>query len=260
MLGRSLKMAFWIFHDHLGALLIANLIWATAVAIPIGIALPPLFAGDLELGIVLGIPAVYLSLFLLNPVLGVGIAHMIKTAIDTRDAGIGDFFAGVRLYGFRAAALGLCYAIAALALGTSAWFYAAKLQSTYPLIGYGISALAVWLLALVGLTAQFTLPALVQRKAGTFATLRLTALLVLANPGLCIGIAVQCLMITIVVAVLLPLFFAGYGAAFLCIPSAAYELLARKYAVGGLAASPVDDASDDYLNRGLKDLLFPWKQ
>lgn len=258
MLGRSLKMAFWVFHDHLGALLIANFIWAVAVAAPIAIALPPLFAGDLELGLFLGVPAVYLSFFLCGPVIGAGVAHLIKVAIDTRDAGMGDFFAGIRLYGVRAAALGLCYAAAVVALGTSAWFYAAKLQSTFPLVGYGISALAGWLLVLVGLTALFALPALVQRKTGVFATIRLAALLVLANPVLAAGVAIQAFMLTFITAALLPLFFAGYGAAVLCIGSAAYELLARKYDSNGKPPPP-DDANDDYLNRGLKDLFFPWK-
>ena len=260
MLGRSLKMAFWIFHDHLGVLLATNLIWAVAVAVPIGLALPPLFSGDSELALVIGIPAFYLSVFLFSPVLGAGIAHTIKTAIDTRDAGIGDFFSGVRRFGARAAALGCCYAIASAAFATSAWFYAAKLQSTAPWLGYAISALAAWCLAVLALTSLFALPALVQRKAGAWTTLRLSLLLVLANPGLSLGIAFQTLMISVVAIVLLPLVFAGYGAALLCITSSAYELLARKYAASdGKSGAPPDDTNDDYLNRGFRDLFFPWK-
>ncbi len=259
MLGRSLKMAFWIFHDHIGLLLIANFIWAVSVAAPIAIALPPLFAGDFALAFVVGIPALYVALFLLNPVIGVGIAQLVKTFIDTRDGSLSDFFDGIRRYGLRAALLGLCYAIATTALGTSTWFYASKLQPSVPFLGYAISALALWCLAMLGLMSLFVLPALAQRKTGAFATLRLTALVALANPALTLGIAVQCVMLSIVTVVLLPLFFFGFGAVIVCIQSAAYELLSRKYAAGDSTASVHDDSNDDYLNRGLRDLMFPWK-
>ena len=259
MLGRSLKMAFWIFHDHLGLLLIANFIWAVGVAAPIAIALPPLFAGDFALAFVVGAPALYVALYLLNPVIGVGTAQLVKTFIDTRDGSLGDFFAGIRRYGLRAALLGLCYAIATIALGTSIWFYASRLQASMPFLGYGISALALWCLGMLGLMSLFALPALVQRKCGVFATIRLTALLTFANPLLTLGIALQCLMLSVVTAVLLPLFFFGFGGAIICVQSAAYELLSRKYAASDSTASPPDDANDDYLNRGLRDLFFPWK-
>lgn len=260
MLGRSLKMAFWIFHDHLGLLLIVNFIWAVGVAAPIAIALPPLFAGDFALTFVVGAPAIYIALFLLNPVLGVGIAQLVKTFINTRDGSLSDFFIGIRRFGLRAAFLGLCYAIATIALGTSTWFYASKLQASVPFLGFAISALALWCLAMLGLMSLFALPALVQRKTGVFATIRLTALLAFANPSLALGIALQCLMLSIVTALLLPLFFFGFGAAIVCIQSAAYELLSRKYAAKDDTAARTDDANDDYLNRGFRDLIFPWKQ
>jgi hypothetical protein len=259
MLGRSLKMAFWILHDHLGKLLIANFIWATAIFVPIGIALPTVYTGDVELILVVGVPMLYIGVFLCAPIFGAGIAHFVKVLIDKRDGALSDFFAGVRMYSLRAAAIGFWYALATTALSTSAWFYSAKLQSTMPLLGYAISALAIWCLTVLGLTALFVLPALVQKKAGVFATLRLTLMLILANPGLALGIGLQTVMLTLTTALLLPLVFAGYGAAVVCIGSAAYELLARKYAPSDSAAPPLDDANDDYLNRGLRDLFFPWK-
>jgi hypothetical protein len=55
-----------------------------------------------------------------------------------------------------------------------------------------------------------------------------------------------------------PLFFLGYGVVLMAIVSSAYELLARTYAARD-GAPPVDDAHDDYLNRGFRDLIFPWK-
>lgn len=259
MLGRSLKMAFWIFHDHLGLLLVANFIWALAVAVPLGLALPTLFAGNGELALIVGIPAIYAGLFLCAPVLGVGIACLIKTLIDTRDASLADFFAGIRLYGLRAAAVGFCYAALLVMLCTSAWFYASKLHETLPIVGYGISVLAIWGLAFLGFTSLYALPALVQRKSGVVATLRLSALLVLAHPALTIGIALQCLLLTVVAIAVLPLLFAGCGSLMLCIASAAYETLARQYAPADSHGVAGPASNDDYLNRGLRDLFFPWK-
>ena len=55
-------------------------------------------------------------------------------------------------------------------------------------------------------------------------------------------------------AALLPLFIFIYGGAVLVLLSSAYELLSRKY--DHIASN---DAADDYLNRGLRDFLFPWK-
>lgn len=260
MLGRSLKMAFWIFHDHLGLLLIANCLWAASVAAPIGLALPAFASGDWELIFVVALPAFYLALFVSAPALGAGMAHLIKVLIDKRDATMSDFFQGVRLYSWKAIGIGSCYALTIVAFTTSAWFYPSKLHASLPILGYVIGALAVWCLAITALTTPFVLPTLVQKRAGVFATLRLATLLVIANPGLSIGIAVQTVMLTAITFVLLPLFFVGYGAAVLCVGSAAYELLARKYAtIGGTALPTPDDANDDYLNRGLRDLFFPWK-
>ena len=34
MLGRTLKMAFWVTYDHIGKLILANLMWSLVVFVP----------------------------------------------------------------------------------------------------------------------------------------------------------------------------------------------------------------------------------
>jgi hypothetical protein len=144
------------------------------------------------------------------------------------------------------------------------------------LLGYVVSAIAVWCLAFILLMASLVMPTLVQKKAGIAATLKLAALLVLDNPFFCVGLAVQFIVLAAISMV--PLFFVAIsGSAALVLSSSAYEMLARKYQAieiaKGTAPAPerpihvisrngrliFDDEKDDYLNRGLRDFLFPWK-
>jgi uncharacterized membrane protein YesL len=161
----------------------------------------------------------------------------------------------------------LFYVAAATCLATSAWFYATRLGGTAPLLGYALSALALWCLAFLAVTALFAAPAVVQRKASWLATLKTAALLVLANPLLTLGLAAQIAAVTAVAVLVPPVLIFLYGAMVIVVMSAAYELLAREYAAmanGSAGEAPagarnIDDSQDDYLNRGLRDALFPWK-
>jgi len=255
MVGRTLKMAFWLFHDHLGTLLAANLIWAVALAVPISIGVPAFISGDARLMFLVGAPAIFVAFFVLSPLVCTGIAHLVKTCIDTRDGSLSDFFTGMWKYALRSVGAGVVYGVVMIALLTSAWFYATRLHATAPIVGYALSGLALGSAAVLGAMALLLPAAIVQRKTGVFATLRLTLLLVLANPLWMLGVSLQCLFLTVLSVFFVPLFFAGYASAVVCAGSAAYELLARKYAVD----REQDDLQDDYLNRGLRDLFFPWK-
>ncbi|MDX9973114.1 MAG: hypothetical protein RBU21_09000, partial [FCB group bacterium] len=124
-----------------------------------------------------------------------------------------------------------------------------------PWLGFGLSALAAWALVFALLTALMVVPALVQKKERALATVKLAAALVLANPFFALGLAVQVLGFTLVAVVVTPLLPLLYGSVVVVLVSSAYEMLARKYAAPG--APPDED--DDYLNRGFRDFLFPWK-
>jgi uncharacterized membrane protein YesL len=258
MLARALKMAFWIVHDHLGKLVLANLVWSVTAAAPIALAFPAFVSADSGTIFYIGLPLVAIVVFAILPVTTAGLAHFLKTLIDARDGTLTDFAGGMRRYALPAIRLGAAYALAAGLLGTSAWFYPARFGDTAPILGYGLGAIAIWVLVFVGLTTIYAWPALVQKRAGVVAAVRIAIMLVIANPMFTIGLAIQIVLLTVVTVLMAPLFFLGYGVVLMAIVSSAYELLARTYAARD-GAPPVDDAHDDYLNRGFRDLIFPWK-
>jgi len=266
MLARAMKMAFWITYDHLGKFLVVGLLWSVALFVPGWIALVGLFSGEPGVRAIIGIPAALAAFGIILPVPSAGLAYFIKVLIDERDGSIGDFFRGITLYAVRAVAIGLFFVFAAASLGTSTWFYAAKLRDTAPWLGYAISGLALWCLLFAALMGLLVLPALVQKKAGIYETLKLTALLVLGNPLFSLGLAFQVLTLTAVCLAIFPVFIFLYGPGFAALTGSAYEMLARKYAAraaetGARQDRPPypSDEEDDYLNRGFRDFLFPWK-
>ncbi|MCP4641466.1 MAG: hypothetical protein GY851_13575 [bacterium] len=265
-----MKMAFWVTYDHLGKLILASLIWSLPLVIPAFIAFGAFQTRDVATQVVLGAPALVIALGLVLPVVTAGLCHMAKVLIEERDGSVGDMFRGMATYWRRAMGLGMLYLIVTACFGTSVWFYAVKLRESVPWLGYGISALALWALLFAGLTSVMALPTLVQKKDGVLKTVKLTALLVLDNPFLMCGIVLQLIGVTIVVVVLTPLVMFLYGALVCVLVSSIYELLARKYAIVGAApegegiaqwkaAMAEEDEKDDYLNRGFRDFLFPWK-
>ena len=270
MLSRTLKMAFWVVYDHILKLILANLVWAALVLGPGMIGLLAVLSGDVGNMIVIGLPMGFLTAGITLPIASAGLAHMAKQLIDTRDGSVRDFFEGVRLYWRRAIGIGLFYVAAVSSLAVSVWFYAVKLKEAAPWLGYAISAVALWCLIFVGVMSMFVMPALVQKKGTVMATLKLSALLALDNPLFCVGLAIQFLLLTSVMVIpLISVFLAGSCG--MVLASSAYEMLARKYAVAAAGAdgggrllnrdAPLvfDDENDDYLNRGFRDFLFPWK-
>lgn len=272
-------MAFWVVYDHVGKLVLANLAWTATAAPPLLVFFAALLSGDRAITLFLGLPALVLTLGVIAPVNAAAIAHLAKVMIDTGDASFADWGRGVKLYWRRAIATGFACLAAVAALLMSAWFYAVRLGAAAPWLGYAISALAVWCLALAALALPLAFPALVQKKSGVLATLKLAALLVLDNPLFCLGLWVYFVLLAALSIIILP--FAAFfsGAAGVVLGSTAYEMLARKYAAverekQGAQTEPdgregavvsrggklvFDDSKEDYLNRGFRDFWFPWK-
>ncbi len=286
MLGRALRMAFWVTYDHLGKLILANIVCALAVCVPAMLAYGAILTNDPVVQLVVGVPLLVLALGVVLPVVTAGLAYLANELIDARDGAFADLFTGIRLYWRRAIALGQLCVIAVGCLVTSTWFYAAMLRDTLPWLGFTISALALWCLVFVSLVSLMALPALVQKRGGVLETVKLSALLVLDNPLFLFGLGIQLLALAVVSVIIAPLLFFLSGSAAVVLAMSAYEQLARKYALrevqkagrpvpeGGLTLEGVgggirvvsrggvlviDEAEDDYLNRGLRDFIFPWK-
>ena len=271
MLMRALKMAFWVTYDHLGKLLVANVCAMLVLMVPLGFAYGALVSGDPGILLLGGVPALIVAFGVVVPVLAAGLAYMVKEFIDTRDGSLLTMLEGIRRYGWRAVRIGLVFVAGIGCLLVSAWFYASRLGATMPWLGYGLSAIALWCTVLAGLAALLVLPTLVQKQAGVLASIKLSLLLVLDNPLFAVGLAmnVGCLVLFALVP---PVFFAFSIAPVVVVVTSAYEILARKYAFleaakaagdggdgGRRPAIDFQDETDDYLSRGFRDFLFPWK-
>ena len=264
-------MAFWVTYDHLGKLILANLVWAFAVALPGSVALAAFLAYPQDPAMLLvGLPALYLAAAVALPITSAGLAHLAKVLIETRDGSLADFGAGIRLYWQRAIALGTLVWLALACLGTSVWFYSWWLQDRLPWLGLLLSGLAGWCMLFVILTSLILIPTLVQRKDGVIGTLKLASLLTASNPLTIMGLGLNVVAMALVSMVLPPLFFILFGAGAMVLLSSGYEMLARKYAAAEAAEgaapatprqvkAPTDEIEDEYLNRGMHDFLFPWK-
>jgi hypothetical protein len=273
MLIRAVKMAFWATWDHLGKLLMMNVLCMLVLVLPGGAGLSAVASGDPWLALIAGAPLLLLAL-LLMPVLAVGMAQMAREIIDTRDTTPGAFFKGIRLYGWRAFRLGLAWLIVLVCLLTSVWFYAGRLGASAPLVGYTLSALAGWALLFALLGMQFLAPVLVQKRAGVAESMKTSLLLVLDNPLFCLGLALNGIVLASF-SIMPPVLLLFSIAPVVMLETSGYEMLARKYAalaaldrgdpdpgarrIGRRVRLEFKDGEDDFLNRGFQDFLFPWK-
>ncbi|MBI5091227.1 MAG: hypothetical protein HZB26_02155 [Candidatus Hydrogenedentes bacterium] len=268
-------MTFWVLYDHLGKLVLANLLCSMVLVFPGWMALNALLSEDAAIRLLMGLPLMIVTLGVLAPVGAAGIAYMAKVLIETRDGSLADFWTGIRRFWGRAICIGLLFTLITCSLATSVWFYAHTLGQSLSWLGYGVSGLAAWCLIFELLVSLLVIPALVQKNGRLIETVKLASLLVLDNPLFAAGLAGQILALSALL-IIPPVFFLLYGAMVVVLASSAYEMLARKYAaiemqhtaeVQGVTATTaraktaavVDDAQDDYLNRGFRDFLFPWK-
>lgn len=268
MLSRTLKMAFWVTYDHLGKLLLLNFLCALIFVMPLGMVWATLATGDALLMLSVALPLILLAFCVMLPVACAGMAHFMKILIEKRDAALADFFWGMRRYALRASGVATVFIAVLVCLMTSAWFYATQLGATLPWLGYALSALALWCLIFTGMASLLVMPALVQKNAGVFATWKLCMLLVLDNPLFCIGMALYVAVFS-AFCLLPPIFMCFSIAPIMALSASAYEILSRKYAAVAAAhekgvangAKKINfrDEEDDYLNRGFRDFLFPWK-
>ncbi|MCK5862252.1 MAG: hypothetical protein KAH38_07195 [Candidatus Hydrogenedentes bacterium] len=270
MLLRALKMSFWVFYDHLGKLLVVNFFSACCVLVPLLYAFHFFEIGDVQKVIWISFPVFLITVIFIIPLVQVGLLWMIKEIIEKRDGSLKTYFVGIRIFGLRAVGLGLIYVVCSMALLISVWFYAIRLGGHLPLVGYGLSALAGWMGLLLSLSALLVLPALINKNVGIGGAIKMAVVLLLDNPLFIIGVAVHgvvLLLFCVVPPVFLFLSFAPLAA----LQGSAYEILSRKYAAfqahvtetGGIDKSvTIDfgDEDDEYLCRGFRDLLFPWKE
>ncbi len=269
MLVRAIKMSFWVVYDHLGKLLLVNIFSAIMLAAPVVTASAVLARNTQGYAFVYVALLCLISIGLFLPLIQAGLAWMVKTLIERHDGNVILFFAGIRRFGLRAVAIAFLYMLLSACLLSSVWFYGVRLGAHMPFVGYGLSAVALWMQFFLLMTAPLAVPALIHKNQGVFATMKLAALLTLDNPLLALGLLAHITALTLL-AVMPPVFVFCSVAPIAALQGSAYELLSRKYAAiqahktngkEGVEKLVIDfgDNDDEYLCRGFRDLLFPWK-
>ena len=270
MLLRTLKMSFWVVYDHLGKLLIVNILSACCVLLPLLYALRVYADGNLQKTVLISLPITAITLVCTVPVVQVGLLWMLKEIIEKRDSSLKTYFVGIRLFGIRAACLGFVYVMSTICLLTSVWFYGVRLGDRSPFIGYSLSAIAGWVWLFLLLSAMMVLPSLVNKNASIGGSMKIAAVLLIDNPLFMTGLAAHALIL-LAFCIAPPVFLLFSFAPLAALQGSAYEMLSRKYAAiqehaaktGKIDKSIVidfGDGNDEYLCRGFRDLLFPWKE
>ena len=130
-------------------------------------------------------------------------------------------------------------------------------QSQACALGSGASSIRV--------AARFRFEARIQKRQGLSRVRRTSLAVTLDKPLYSLGLAFQMTALAALI-VLPPVFVLSYGAVCMVLLGSGYEMLARHYSAVNAAREGMpstkantSDESDDYLNRGLGDVFFPWR-
>lgn len=253
ILWRVQKMAFWVLYDYAGYLIVLNVLSLAAV---FG---PPWLLFTMTGG---NAPAAALLAALLGVMAVAGQATLIAALLDGEEFSFRRVISGVVAHGPRALGLVALFALAFIVAMLAAWFYANRVMPARPTVGLLLSGLCLSGAVALLMSGVYALPALANQRGTAFRALRTSFVLAgrhpVLTPGLMVLMLAQGLLLATPPGMLLlstmPL---------VALACCAYELLARHHAANEGAApgeaGPTPDEEDIFLNRGFKDILFPWK-
>ena len=261
-MGRVLRDSFWISYDHLGKLVVANVIWfslsfgtiilAASIAQYLG---PSARVRSLILASGLAVSLVTV------PSASAGILHFTSLLVLRKNAEIGDVFRGIRRYFGKFVLLSLLGIVVWIVLAANVVFYWKVIGPRNFWIAALLGGITIWMFVFYNVMLVYFSPLLVQGNTGVLGTFRLAALLTLDNVRLSFGLYVSLL------AVVLLSCFTGVGIIFLAaglsgvIVNVGYGQLVRRYEQEEREKAGLEplDESEDYANRGLRDILRPWE-
>jgi len=261
-MSKVLRDSFWISYDHLGKLVVANVLWFFLSFGPIilGASIaqhvdPEARARTLVLSI-----CVALSILTLPSASG-GILHFTSLLVLKHDARISDIFRGIRRYFVQSTLCSLVAVIVWGVLGANIVFYWRVIGPRNFWLAAILGGITMWIFAFYNVMLVYVPPLLVQRHGGVLGTFKLAAVLTLDNVRMSFGLYVSVMAIvllscfTLVGVIFLP---AGVSGVVL---NTGYKQLVRRYEqkereLAGL--EPLEE-EDEYSGRGLRDILKPWE-
>jgi uncharacterized membrane protein YesL len=189
LLARIYKKAFWNVYDHIGRVILVNLVWFLVFPLPTFLIFRyvPL-AGYARIGAALA------AGLLLNAFAMSGVFAYAARIADYQPASLGDFLAGGRRFYLRMLALSLIFAAAFFLLATSIQFYI-RLEVGGGILGFFLAGIQAWIGAFLLLMQTYLVPVLVKRDWGVGKTIKWAAMLTVLRPGFTILIFLQALAI-----------------------------------------------------------------
>ncbi len=246
MVWRIQKMTFWVLYDHLGHFIVLNLLTMLPLAALLWLSQnSPISSAMLNL----------VAIVIYTSVVTAGQLNLVNVLLSGGAFEYRHLWNGMGRFGLATLLLGVIAALALVVCGVGLWFYGGVLAFTYPMPGIILAQCCASALALLLMAVFFALPSLPSRSVGTLGALRIGLALVAGHPVVSLG-----LLITVCIYAVFMI--TPPGAALLStvplvvLASCAYELLARYH---GGDQDIREDEEDDYLNRGFRDFLFPWK-
>ena len=223
LLRPAFKRSVWSTYDHIGLLVLANLLW-----------------------VVLCLPVVT------APAATAGLFHLAREVARGKKPSLRDFFVGFRTRFLPAFKLGLVDLAALLVLWVNVDFYS-HMRGGAAIPGMVLAAAMVWVAAFFLLMHAHLYPLLAGGESSLRQLLRKSALLTLDNLAFTIGITFQALSMSVLCIV------TGAGLVLINVSAVAVLLttghreLLRKY-------SDSSERSPDLLEtRTLRDLWRPWE-
>jgi len=254
MLYRALKMWFWLTYDHLGRLLIFNFVCALPIALLLGLGMT--LSGPL------GLLLTFLAFAVAAPAAIAALGSVARELLERNEAPYPILLDGLRRFGPSGALVGTIGGVVVITSGVGVYFYLAVVAQPTPWYAYALAGVCAWVGTFATLVLAFALVAIPQKRAGARSAVTTGALLVANNPIFCFVVALHLAGLA-TCAMAMPVFLLFSVAPMATLLTTAYEMLARKYAapiVNGKHVIDFKDDEDDYLNRGLRDFFFPWKQ
>ena len=222
ILRPTFQRFLWNTFDHLGLLVVANLIW-------VGLCLPVVTA-----------PASTAALF-----------HLGRKIAAGEEVTVRDFLVGFRVHFVPSLKAGAFTLTAGVVVWANVDFYSQfGGRATVP--GMLLAATMVWVGAFVALMHVHVLSLIVHGERSLRAVLRKSALLVLDNPVFTVGIAVQALSVAVLCIVTGAGLVLALGSFLAVLLTTGHRELLKKY----FPDSP--EASEAAEIRVFRDLVKPW--
>ena len=222
VLRPTFQRFLWNTFDHLGLLVVANLIW-------VGLCLPVVTA-----------PASTAALF-----------HLGRKIAAGEEVTVRDFLIGFRVHFVPSLKAGAFTLAAVAVVWVNVDFYS-HFGGRATLPGMLLAATMVWVGAFVTLMHVHVLPLIVHGERSLRAALRKSALLVLDNPGFTIGIAVQALSVAVLSVITGAGLVLALGSFLAVLLTTGHRELLKKYFPDSPEATEPDET------RVFRDLVKPW--